>query len=66
MVQIQRFFFSDLVRGGDVAREIAGTVVAREFVVVTGHAGGCWNVGVHYCCKRSCGGGRDASAFHSR
>ena len=37
---VQRFFFSDLVRGGDVAREIAGTMVARESVVaVTGHGG---------------------------
>jgi len=52
-------------------------------VAVTGHAGGCWNVGVHCCCGRSCGGfrregdvgsdsrkdaggGRIASAFHSR
>ncbi|QCE06983.1 hypothetical protein DEO72_LG9g1998 [Vigna unguiculata] len=57
MVQIQRFSFSDLVRGGDVAREIARTVIARESVVaVTDHAGGCWNVGVHYCCGWSCGG----------
>ena len=30
VLQMQWFFFSDLVRGGDVAREIAGTVVARE------------------------------------
>ena len=40
MVQMQRFFFSNLVRGGDLAREIAGTMVAREAVVaVTGHGG---------------------------
>jgi len=30
VLQMQWFFFSDLVRGGDVAREIAGTVVARK------------------------------------